>query len=134
MHVFLDISRLLSVAHRSAPSGIDRVELAYARHWANLAPSECTFVAEVPLLGFAALSASLVRELVTALEEAWESGTRIATGAARRARLSLPFGRGALVEALRRPGPKCFLLASHWALERPRGIAALRRQGCHFVP
>ncbi|WP_439551803.1 glycosyltransferase family 4 protein [Falsiroseomonas sp.] len=134
MHVFLDISRLLSVAHRSAPSGIDRVELAYARHWANLAPSECTFVAEVPLLGFAALSASLVRELVTALEEAWESGTRIATGAARRARLSLPFGRGALVEALRRPGPKCFLLVSHRALERPARIAALRRQGCHFVP
>ncbi|NGM21420.1 glycosyltransferase family 4 protein [Roseomonas stagni] len=134
MHVFLDISRLLSVAHRTAPSGIDRVELAYARHWANLSPTECTFVAEVPLLGFSALPASLVRELVTALEEAWESGTRIATGAARRARLALPFGRGALVEALRKPGPKSFLLVSHRALERPARIAALRRQGCQFVP
>lgn len=134
MHAFLDISRLLSVAHRAAPSGIDRVELAYARYWANSAPSRCTFVAEVPLLGFAALPAPLVRDLVAALEEAWEGGTRIATGAARRARLSLPFGRGALVEALRRPGPKTFLLVSHRALERPARIAALRRQGCHFVP
>lgn len=134
MHAFLDISRLLSVAHRAAPSGIDRVELAYARYWANCAASRCTFVAEVPLLGFAALPVTLVRDLVAALEESWESGTRIATGAARRARLALPFGRGALVEALRRPGPKTFLLVSHRALERPSRIAALRRQGCHFVP
>ena len=134
MHAFLDISRLLSIAHRTAPSGIDRVELAYARYWANAAPSRCTFVAEVPLLGFAALPVALVRELVAALEESWESGTRIATGSARRARLALPFGRGALIEALRRPGPKTFLLVSHRALERPSRIAALRRQGCHFVP
>jgi glycosyltransferase involved in cell wall biosynthesis len=53
---------------------------------------------------------------------------------ARRARLALPFGRGALVELLRRPGPKAFLLVSHRALERPGRIAALRRQGCRFVP
>jgi glycosyltransferase involved in cell wall biosynthesis len=134
VHVFLDVSRLLSVAHRSAPSGIDRVELAYARRWSEVAPASCTFVAEVPLLGFAALPASLIRELVAALEESWESGTRVATGAARRARLALPFGRGALAEAMRRPGPKTFLLVSHRALERPGRIAAMRRQGCNFVP
>ncbi|MDO9499982.1 glycosyltransferase family 1 protein [Falsiroseomonas sp.] len=134
MHVFLDISRLLTVAHRSAPSGIDRVELAYARHWATNNPAHCTFVAEVPLLGFAALPTSLVRELVVALEESWESGTRLAAGAARRARLALPFGRPALNEALRRPGDKCFLLVSHRALERPARISSMRRNGCHFVP
>jgi glycosyltransferase involved in cell wall biosynthesis len=134
MHVFLDISRLLSVAARPAPSGIDRVELAYARHWASGDAGACTFVAEVPLLGFAALPASLVRELVAALEESWECGARLAGGAARRARLSLPFGRAALNEALRRPGPKAFLLVSHRALERPGRIASMRRNGCHFVP
>ena len=91
-------------------------------------------MAEVPLLGFAALPLAVVRDLVAALEEAWDSGTRAATGIARRARLALPFGRGALLEALRRPGPKTFLLVSHRALERPARIAALRRQGCHFVP
>jgi len=134
VHVFLDISRLLTVAHRSAPSGIDRVELAYARHWAMNDPAHCTFVAEVPLLGFAALPTSLVRELVAALEESWESGTRLAAGAARRARLALPFGRPALNEALRRPVDKCFLLVSHRALERPARISSMRRNGCHFVP
>jgi glycosyltransferase involved in cell wall biosynthesis len=134
VHVFLDVSRLLTVATRPAPTGIDRVELAYARHWASGDAGECTFVAEVPLLGFAALPTSLVRELVVALEESWESGTRLAGGAARRARLSLPFGRAALNEALRRPGPKAFLLVSHRALERPGRIATMRRNGCHFVP
>jgi glycosyltransferase involved in cell wall biosynthesis len=134
MHVFLDISRLLTVAHRPAPSGIDRVELAYARHWTLHHPQNCTFVAEVPLLGFAALPLSLVRELVAALEESWESGTRLAANAARRARLALPFGRPALNEALRKPGPKSFLLVSHRALERPGRIATMRRNGCHFVP
>ncbi|MBU8542603.1 MULTISPECIES: glycosyltransferase family 4 protein [Roseomonadaceae] len=134
MHVFLDISRLLTVAHRPAPSGIDRVEMAYARHWMLHHPQNCTFVAEVPLLGFAALPLSLVRELVAALEESWESGTRLAANAARRARLALPFGRPAMNEALRKPGPKSFLLVSHRALERPGRIAAMRRNGCHFVP
>lgn len=134
MHVFLDVSRLLSVANRPAPSGIDRVELAYARHWASGEAGPCTFIAEVPLLGFSALPTSLVRELVVALEESWDNGTRLAGGAARRARLSLPFGRAALNEALRRPGPKAFLLVSHRALERPGRIAGMRRNGCHFVP
>jgi glycosyltransferase involved in cell wall biosynthesis len=134
VHVFLDVSRLLTVANRPAPSGIDRVELAYARHWVSGEAGPCTFVAEIPLLGFAALPASVVRELVLALEESWESGTRLASGAARRARLALPFGRPALNEALRRPGPKAFLLVSHRALERPARIATMRRNGCHFVP
>jgi glycosyltransferase involved in cell wall biosynthesis len=134
VHVILDISRLLTVAHRSAPSGIDRVELAYARHFSRSAPGRCTFVAELPLLGYSALPPGLVLDLVAALERGWESGIGAARTAARRARLALPFGRGALAEVLDRPGPKCFLLVSHRALERPGRIAAMRRQGCRFVP
>lgn len=134
MQVILDISRLLTVANRAAPTGIDRVELAYARRWSFDPSLDCTFVAEVPLLGFSALPRAMVAELVTALEESWANGGRMAVVAARRARLALPFGRGALAEVLRRPGPKVFLLVSHRALERPKHIAALRRYGCHFVP
>jgi glycosyltransferase involved in cell wall biosynthesis len=134
VQVILDISRLLLVARRAAPTGIDRVELAYARHWVSNAPERCTFVAELPLLGFAALPLGLVRELVDALETSWSNGERTAAAVARRARIALPFGRSALAEALKRPGPKAFLLVSHRALERPALIAALRRQGCFFVP
>ncbi|MGG5809914.1 glycosyltransferase family 4 protein [Falsiroseomonas sp. CW058] len=122
------------MAHRAAPTGIDRVELAYARHFTATAPGRVTFVAELPLLGFSALPLPLVADLVAALEASWDGGSRTAGPAARRARLALPFGRGALAQVLRRPGPKAFLLVSHRALERPNRIAALRRRGCHFVP
>ncbi len=134
VQVILDISRLLTVARRPAPTGIDRVELAYARHWAFQSADRTTFVAELPLVGFAALPIALVRDLVQAIEASWASGTASAAAVVRRARLALPFGRSALAEALRRPGHKIFLLVSHRALERPALIAALRRQGCHFVP
>ena len=134
LHVILDISRLLTVAHRAAPSGIDRVELAYARHFAARPPGTVTFVADVPLIGFAALPHAMVGDLVSALEGTWLTGARDGTLAARRARLALPFGRGALTEAMRRPGPKAFLLVSHRALEKPNRINAMRRRGCLFVP
>ncbi len=134
MHVILDISRLLSVANRAAPTGIDRVELAYARRYAADPSVDCTFIAELPLLGFAALPRAVVAELAAALDEAWLAGGRSAVTAARRARLALPFGRPAMNEALRRTGPKTFLLVSHRALERPARITALRKQGCLFVP
>jgi glycosyltransferase involved in cell wall biosynthesis len=134
VHVVLDISRLLNNARRATPSGIDRVELAYARRWAERPDGSATFVAEIPLIGFSALPVALVRELVAGLGDAWDSGGRAPVSAARRARLALPFGRGALAEALKQPGPKAFLLVSHRALERPGQIAAMRRQGCHFVP
>ncbi len=134
MHVILDISRLLNVANRAAPTGIDRVELAYARRYAADSSIECTFIAELPLLGFAALPRQVVADLAAALEEAWLGGGRSAVAAARRARLALPFGRSALNDALRQKGPRTFLLVSHRALERPARITALRKQGCHFVP
>jgi glycosyltransferase involved in cell wall biosynthesis len=134
LQVILDISRLLTVAHRPAPTGIDRVELAYARRWSAEAGERCTFVAELPLIGFAALPRQVVADLVAALEECWLHGGRSAAPAARRAKLALPFGRSALVGLLRAPGPKAFLLVSHRALERPARIAALRRQGCWFIP
>ena len=134
MQVILDISRLLTVAQRPAPTGIDRVELAYARRWVNEPEGTCTFIAEMPLIGFGALPRAIVADLVAALESAWLHGGRNAGRVARRARLSLPFGRSALVELLRRRAPKAFLLVSHRALERPARIAALRQQGCFFVP
>jgi glycosyltransferase involved in cell wall biosynthesis len=134
VHVILDISRLLTVAHRAAPTGIDRVELAYARHLLGRTPAHCTFAAEIPLLGYAAVPPALIADLVAALETGWELGASRARTIARRVRLALPFGRAALAETLARPGPKAFLLVSHRALERPAKIQAMRRLGCHFVP
>lgn len=135
MHVFLDISRLLQVSAHATPTGIDRVELAYARHFGTAAQGRCTFVAEIPLIGFAALPFDLVRELVSALTEVWSSGEPApARRIAAKLRLSMPMGRARLGSALARPGPKVLLVASHRVLERPRHIGAMRRRGCLFVP
>ena len=134
MQIILDVSRLIDSAQRPSPTGIDRVELAYAKRWCSAPPWPCTFVAEVPILGFAALPQAIVAELVAAVEQSWAQGDRSAAAAIRRARLAAPFGRGALTQLLRRPTPKAFLLVSHRMLDRPGPIEALRRQGCRFVP
>ena len=134
MQIILDVSRLIDSAQRSSPTGIDRVELAYAKRWCGESRFPCTFVMEVPILGFVALPQAVVAELVAAIEDSWANGDRSAAAAVRRARLAAPFGRGALTELLRRPTPKAFLLVSHRMLDRPGPIEALRRQGCHFVP
>lgn len=134
MQVILDVSRLLEAAQRPAPTGIDRVELAYARRWCTEPRSPCTFVAEVPILGFVVLPLGIVAELVAAIEDSWAHGERSTAAALRRARLAAPFGRAALTEWLRRPIPKTFLLVSHRGLDRPAPIEALRRRGCRFVP
>jgi glycosyltransferase involved in cell wall biosynthesis len=134
LQIVLDVSRLIDSAQRPAPTGIDRVELAYAKRWCGETRWPCAFVAEVPILGFAALPRAMVAELVAAIEDSWAHGDRSAAAAARRARLAAPFGRGALTELLRRPTPKVFLLVSHRTLDRPGPIEALRRQGCRFVP
>jgi glycosyltransferase involved in cell wall biosynthesis len=134
VQVILDISRLLASSRRASPTGIDRVELAYARRWVAEPGLPCTFVVEVPILGHVALPRPVVSDLVTGVENAWAHGGRAAANAARRVRLAAPFGRSALLEVLRKPTPKAFVLVSHRALERPNRIDALRRQGCRFVP
>jgi glycosyltransferase involved in cell wall biosynthesis len=134
LQIILDVSRLVESAQRPSPTGIDRVELAYAKRWCNSQRWSCTFVMDVPLLGLVALPQAVVAELVAAVEDSWANGDRSAGAAIRRAKLAAPFGRGALTELLRRPVPKAFLLVSHRMLDRPRPIEALRRHGCHFVP
>ena len=48
VRVILDVSRLLLSVRRAAPSGIDRVEMAYAKRWIARPPGECVFVAQAP--------------------------------------------------------------------------------------
>ncbi|WP_376095192.1 hypothetical protein ACE7GA_02570 [Roseomonas sp. CCTCC AB2023176] len=73
-HVLLDVSRLISAANHGAPSGIDRVEMAYARRWLSLPEEECTFAGQVLGGPFAALPRVGVQRFVEALTEAWDKG------------------------------------------------------------
>ncbi len=144
MHVILDVSRLLLSIRRTAPSGIDRVEMAYAKRWLSRPPKDCTFVAQGSTGGFAAVPRGDVDALLDAIEAGWEG----VSDARRRAwRAALPIlaglglgaGRRALREALSGPGRasgerSVFLLVSHRALDRAPAIAPLRRAGAAFVP
>ena len=49
LRLFLDVSRLIFGAWRPMPTGIDRVERAYARHWLKKDPSCVTFVLRGPV-------------------------------------------------------------------------------------
>jgi glycosyltransferase involved in cell wall biosynthesis len=142
LHVILDVSRLLLSVHRVAPSGIDRVEMAYAKRWLSLPPGDCTFAAQAPTGGFAAVPRPAVATLLDAMEAGWEGladTRRQAWGVALRvlAGLGLGAGRHALRDALaapRRAGRSVFLLVSHRSLDQAAAIAPLRRAGAAFVP
>jgi hypothetical protein len=108
VHVILDVSRLLFSIRRAAPSGIDRVEMAYARRWAARTPAGCTFVAQIPAGGFSAVPRPALVALLDAIEAAWDG----VSGAQRQAwRAALPLfsqlglgaGRRALRDALAAP-------------------------------
>jgi glycosyltransferase involved in cell wall biosynthesis len=142
MQVILDVSRLLICAGRATPSGIDRVELAYALRWLHAPAGSCAFVAQGLRSGFAVLPHGLVADLAAALQAAW-SGEQVrpeSAHAARalamraRGRLVLGLGRGALAALLRNGRRTAFLLVSHRMLERQGPIEEMRRAGAAFVP
>jgi len=140
IQVILDISRLLSNADSKAPSGIDRVELAYAHHFLN-SQDHSVFVAQDMLGRFGVLPRPLVSAFITALGNAW-TDTPSASAARRVRRMLLALqaralsgiGRGPMRDVLARPGRKAFLLVSHRALENARPIEMMRAAGCAFVP
>ena len=142
MHVILDVSRLLSCVRRRSPSGIDRVEMAYAQHWLGRSATDCSFVAQSPWGWFGIIPRDTVAALIAALEETWRLGglpptslrraRRIAAGIL--AGLAVGAGRAALNATLAARRRTVFLLVSHRSLEREGPIAALRQAGARFVP
>ena len=142
MHLLLDISRLLGCCRRSAPSGIDRVEAAYARHWLAQPAGRVTFVARGPHGGYAAVPRRLVADLSAQLDAMWTGGAAAsaARSAARRtavlvlASLALGRGRSRLAAVIEREARTVFLLVSHRLMEKPAPIEDLRRRGVAFVP
>src|SRR5579862_8673934 len=68
--IALDVSRLLSRAGRGTPSGIDRVELAYAEHLLASAAEGC-FTALTPTGELGLLRRHSAQRYVAALGAAW---------------------------------------------------------------
>jgi glycosyltransferase involved in cell wall biosynthesis len=130
--IALDVSRLLSCAARPTPTGIDRVELAYARHFA--AAGEICFVRPTALGRLAALPKAAVERYIEALSSSW----RDRSGSTCRARLRwtalrlqlarAPSGPAFLRRNRNRRYKHIYLLVSHHHLEKRRFVAAIKRR------
>jgi glycosyltransferase involved in cell wall biosynthesis len=138
--ILLDLSRLVSRAGRETPTGIDRVELAYAEHLiAGSTPLSFTMI--TPLGGFGILPEAVAKEYLQVLGGAWrEAGSSQRIPQAKRLARTLhnaALWRGE--RALRRQcrfwtGRVVYMLVSHHHLERRRAIARLKQQvGACFV-
>jgi glycosyltransferase involved in cell wall biosynthesis len=140
--IVLDLSRLLSRAGRSAPTGIDRVELAYAKHFMARHPERLSLTAVTSWGRFGLLPLAAAKRFVAALDAVWQghaetpTARRRAVAAARKLRLYLvASGETALRAELRQRGrPAVYLLVSHHHLDRPAPIARLKKQaGARFA-
>ena len=138
--IALDLSRLLSRAGRGTPTGIDRVELAYAEH----------LIEEERPAVFAALTASgrlgllpqpSVEQLIAAIGAEWRGtldpqADRQVRQIARQVRINLLGSRQRALFARLRSGESrsVYLLVSHHHLERQSLIARLKaRAAARFI-
>lgn len=142
--LLLDLSRLLSRAGRPVPTGIDRVELAYARHLLDVAPHRLSFAGMAPWGRFGMLDRRAAVTLIDILAAGWGGEDGIAPGKYRAdaARIAAKLKRNLLWRAesdliarLRNEAkPFIYLLVSHHHLERAGLIQRIKeRAGGRFV-
>jgi glycosyltransferase involved in cell wall biosynthesis len=130
LHVILDLSRLLAAGWRGIAAGIDRVELAYARHFADRG---CSFSGQSPWGFYAELPRDLALGLVAALlKDSWLEA-KVLAGAGYAA-LASSMGRTKLTRRIASTPGCVFLVVSHAGLHEPGPIAALKAEGARFLP
>jgi glycosyltransferase involved in cell wall biosynthesis len=135
--VVLDLSRLLSRAGCRVPTGIDRVELAYARHLEDLNGSGSFAAAARPLDLIGLLPHRAAARFVAATAMLWHGDAvsprqharvkRLALGL----RLAASLSGGPAFEARLRAsrGPSLYLLVSHHHLDSHRALSRIKERG-----
>ena len=124
------------------PTGIDRVEFAYARYWLENDPERVTFVMRGPIGSVVAVPHGFVSDFLHALDtrrlgdlggrDSAKQASRLARSAI--ARVGLSRGAREVTRALGASHENVYLLVSHTWADRPGPIEALRRKGVKFVP
>lgn len=131
----LDISRLLSRAGQPIPTGIDRVELAYAKHFIKN-HAEQTYFTAISLSGkMGALPSKIVHSFITALMTSWDFGdkkeSKRAVKIARHLKAYLFLAR----PLPSMPKSSIYFLLSHHHLMKGKEIQKIINQtGSLFVP
>src|SRR5215471_5251334 len=130
--ILFDLSRLLSRAGRGTPTGIDRVELAYAQHLLAKGDGNTCFAALNARGALGALPQRISQRFVAEIAAAWRGEDdpaphdRRAWLIAQQAWIGLLAGERALAMQLRRSTkPPIYLLVSHHHLEKPVSIVRL---------
>ncbi len=137
--IALDLSRLLSRAGSATPTGIDRVELAYARYLLGGRAEHC-FAVRNALGRIAVLPTAPAGRFVAMLGDLWRDGgtprqQRRVVSRARRLLLAGLGGGPALRVAMKKSDERSvYLLVSHQNLDRPGPIARLKAAtGARFL-
>ncbi|MCV0429531.1 MAG: hypothetical protein K5905_29170, partial [Roseibium sp.] len=73
MPILVDISRIISRRNASAPTGIDRTEIAYAQHF--LDREDTRFTRCFPRLGIREINNTLARQFIADLAERWRQSS-----------------------------------------------------------
>ena len=134
-NIILDLSRLLLRAARPAPTGIDRVELAYAEYLIAHEADRLQFAAIHPVGHLALLPRRPVQRFVRSISRQWSRsdenrrGLQLAGARLLHGTLLRPFL--AIGQLPRQPG--IYLNVSHHHLNCPRVIEGLKRKGIRFV-
>lgn len=135
--VVLDLSRLLSRVLHATPTGVDRVEMAFAQTLLRRIPDRLRFAATHPAGWQGALPTDAARRFLATTAERWAQW-----GAIEPARTRFGHALAAVVAvapnpaARRAPGGRAvYLHLSARSLERTALLrAALRRENARFVP
>lgn len=115
----LDITRLVCRPHHPTPTGIDRVEFAWARHLLAATDRPVTFHASVPGLGHRSFPHSAVAAFIDQLGKRWH-GARVSDARAALARLLAASSRARL------SAEATVLSLSHQRLHEGRTVARSR--------
>ena len=134
--VILDLSRLLSRVLHPTPTGVDRVEMAYARGLMATIPERLSFAAVHPTGFYGRLPTTAVERFLDATERRWQEHGRGEEGRSLR-----PFAARALLALRPRlPRPKrgghtrLYVQASPNNLINPGRVGSiLRREDARFV-
>lgn len=118
----LDLTRLIWRTRFHTPSGIDRVELEYARHF--LARGDSQFVIRAGVLGGRLLNSAQVAGLLDWLVQAWDEG-----GEGSLARSAAMLAGSSKMPA----GPALALIPSHQNWHRPTWLRHVKGQGGKLV-
>ncbi|MBQ1540387.1 MAG: glycosyltransferase family 4 protein [Caulobacteraceae bacterium] len=137
--IVLDLSRLLSRVLHPTPTGVDRVEMAYAEGLLRLAPERLQFTAFHPCGLHGRLPTGLVSEFLALTAARWtdEGWTEPRTQRWRRAAAAcLSLAPRPISPSRAATGrPRAYLHLSARGLERHRAIAAiLTRRNARFIP